>query len=57
MPRWKTTAEKEVAKFAITSKKTTEIFIKRWTERNNGSREGALKRLKELGIEFSQLPE
>lgn len=57
MPRWKTSAEKEVAKLAITSKKIAELFIKRWTERNSGSRKAAIKRLKELGIEFAQLPE
>ena len=57
MPRWKTVDEKEIVKLTITSKKTAELFIKRWTERNNASREAALKRLKQLGIDFSRLPE
>lgn len=57
MARWKTAVEREVVKCTITSKRTAEIYIKSWIERNKSSRERALKRLSQLGIEISGLPD
>ena len=50
----KITAE-EIAEYVITSKETAEIFIARWMERHDATRDMALARLKELGVELSKL--
>ena len=47
--------ELDLAKYVITSKEMAEVFIKRWMEQHNTTRDNALAKLKELGIELSRL--
>jgi hypothetical protein len=57
MGRKKTITLKEAAKLVINSRRTAELFIERYIEKHQSTREAAIERLRELGIEPSQLPE
>ena len=50
-------SEKDLAKYIITSKESAEVFIKRWIHRHRSSREKAVERLRELGIQLNLLPD
>ena len=57
MARWNIDMEKEVARKIINSRQLAEAFIERYMKRNNASREKALERLREFGIELPDLPD
>lgn len=57
MPRKRKISVQEAACLVINSKKRVELFISSYIVRSQGTREEAIKKLRELGIDISALPE
>lgn len=57
MPRKRKISVQEAACLVINSRNRAELFIASYMDRSQATREEAIKKLRELGIDISTLPE